>query len=98
MTMAGPTIRLVVHGRVQGVGFRAWTVDTARRLGLCGWVRNRRDGTVEILAAGVPAGVAALERACRHGPPPADVTAVVRTEAPEPPPACEGGFHQAPTV
>ena len=44
--------RILVHGRVQGVWFRGWTVDVARALGLDGWVRNRRDGSVEILASG----------------------------------------------
>lgn len=44
--------RLTVRGRVQGVGFRAWTVREAKALGLDGWVRNRRDGTVEVLACG----------------------------------------------
>ena len=46
------TRRLAVHGRVQGVFYRGWTVDAAPALGLDGWVRNRRDGSVEILAAG----------------------------------------------
>ncbi len=41
-----------MHGRVQGVGFRATTFDEARRLGLAGWARNRVDGTVEVLAEG----------------------------------------------
>ena len=45
-------LRLVVTGRVQGVGFRYAAVDEARRLALLGWVRNRRDGAVEILAEG----------------------------------------------
>jgi acylphosphatase len=41
-----------VHGRVQGVGYRATTMDEARRLNLAGWVRNRIDGSVEVLAEG----------------------------------------------
>ena len=50
-----PTIRrVVVRGRVQGVGYRAWTEDTAILNGLDGWVRNRRDGTVEAVFAGPP--------------------------------------------
>lgn len=60
--------RLVIHGRVQGVGFRHWTVRTARRLGVSGWVRNRGDGTVEALVYGDPAAVGELVRACRRGP------------------------------
>ena len=47
-------VRVVVKGRVQGVFFRDWTVETARSLGLAGWVRNRRDGTVEVLLSGDP--------------------------------------------
>lgn len=43
---------LVIHGQVQGVYYRGWTVETARALGLLGWVRNRRDGTVEALLQG----------------------------------------------
>jgi acylphosphatase len=45
-------LHAVVRGRVQGVGYRATTLDEARRLGLAGWVRNRRDGSVETLAEG----------------------------------------------
>lgn len=45
-------LRAVVHGMVQGVWFRGWTCDAARELGLSGWVRNRRDGAVELAARG----------------------------------------------
>jgi acylphosphatase len=44
-----------IHGKVQGVFFRDWTVDAARAIGINGWVRNRRDGSVEVLAVGDPA-------------------------------------------
>jgi acylphosphatase len=64
---------VVVHGRVQGVGFRAWTETTALRLGLEGWVRNRRDGTVEALLVGTPDSVAGMLALCRRGPPGARV-------------------------
>ena len=60
--------RVVVHGRVQGVGFRAFVEDTAERLGLEGWVRNRRDGTVETVFAGPEQAVTAALEACRTGP------------------------------
>ena len=60
--------RVVVRGRVQGVGFRAFVEDTAERLGLEGWVRNRRDGTVEAVFAGPKQAVTAALEACRAGP------------------------------
>jgi acylphosphatase len=69
-------VRLTIRGRVQGVGFRAWTVATARGLDLSGWVRNRRDGSVEMLAVGTAANVDALVAACHTGPPAARVTDV----------------------
>ena len=46
------TVRVRISGRVQGVWYRGWTVDEARRLGLSGWVRNRRDGSVEAVFSG----------------------------------------------
>ena len=61
-------LRLVIHGRVQGVGFRVFVVRQATRLGVRGWVRNRRDGTVETLLIGEPEALAAAETACRRGP------------------------------
>lgn len=63
------TRRLSVTGRVQGVAYRAWTIRTATDLGLAGWVRNRRDGSVEIAARGDPASLDALAERCRRGPP-----------------------------
>lgn len=75
--MSGLTIRrVVVRGRVQGVGYRAWTEDTALLNGLDGWVRNRRDGTVEALFAGAPEAVEGMIAACRRGPESARVDAV----------------------
>jgi acylphosphatase len=69
-------VRAIVSGRVQGVAFRAFTVDEARRHGLTGWVRNCPDGTVELEAQGEDAGVSALLAWCAHGPPAARVTGV----------------------
>lgn len=68
--------RVVVHGRVQGVGFRASLAARARDADVAGWVRNRPDGTVEALLSGGEDAVAAVLDWARHGPPGADVTAV----------------------
>ena len=73
--------RLVVLGRVQGVGFRWWAVETAERLSLRGWVRNRRDGSVEIHAIGAADAVDEFARACESGPTAARVTSVERFPA-----------------
>lgn len=69
-------VRLIVHGRVQGVGFRAFVADEAERLGLRGWVRNRADGTVEALIGGGPDVVEAMIATCRQGPRLAEVTRI----------------------
>ncbi|MBB5193454.1 acylphosphatase [Silvimonas terrae] len=66
--------RLLVHGRVQGVGFRFTTCIEAKRLGVSGWVRNRHDGTVEIHAEGAQEAVDELTEWASHGPPNAHVT------------------------
>jgi acylphosphatase len=68
--------RLVISGRVQGVGFREATVDAAREAGVAGWVRNRTDGTVEVLAQGSSDAVDRLVAWCRRGPPLARVAGV----------------------
>ncbi|KAL5225770.1 hypothetical protein ABZP36_012409 [Zizania latifolia] len=85
----GPkAVRVVVKGRVQGVGFRGWTAETAESLDLAGWVRNRRDGTVEALLSGDPAKVD--EMVSRHipvGPPASAVTAVVTSPVDPVPPS-----------
>ncbi len=88
-------IRLIIRGRVQGVGYRWWAVREAERLGLDGWVRNRRDGSVELVAAGGPEELAALEGACRRGPPAAAVESVQREPADV---EVASGFQQRPTV
>ncbi len=76
--------RVIVHGRVQGVVFRGTTQEQAERAGVDGWVRNRRDGSVEAVFEGAPAAVAALVQFCQHGPSWAAVARVeVLEEAPE---------------
>lgn len=60
--------RIIVRGRVQGVGFRDFVARTAARHNLDGWVRNRRDGTVEALFSGATEDVASAVAACRRGP------------------------------
>jgi len=74
-------IHIVVTGRVQGVGFRYATVDAATRIGVRGWVRNTREGKVEIVAEGSRAAVGKLVDWCHHGPALARVTAVDWSEA-----------------
>jgi acylphosphatase len=69
-----PVVRhVLVRGRVQGVGYRAWTELAARERKLGGWVRNRRDGTVEAVFVGERVVVEAMLDACRRGPPAARV-------------------------
>lgn len=87
-----PALRLeaTVTGRVQGVGFRWFARDRAIALGVTGWVRNRADGSLEILAEGPEEALAAFEDALRMGPPGALVRSVqaMRSAAP----AVEAGF------
>ncbi len=75
--------RVFVRGRVQGVGYRDWTRHVARDRSLEGWVRNRKDGSVEALFAGVEEAVADMIAACRKGPPSALVEAIEQHEATE---------------
>ena len=89
------SLRLEISGRVQGVGFRYSMRDEATRRGVRGWVRNRRDGSVEALAQGEPAAVEALVDWARRGPPGARVTEVRASAAEE---AALDGFELRPTV
>ena len=92
------TRHLQIYGRVQGVGFR-WSLHTeAKALGLTGWVRNRRDGSVEALLIGAPEAVATLTAWAYHGPSTARVERVLSDDEPN---AAKGeiptGFMQRPT-
>jgi acylphosphatase len=93
--MAATALRLVISGRVQGVGFRAWTSREARRRGLRGWVRNRSNGEVEVLVIGEAEAVDAMAEACARGPISAEVRGVSRHPA-----ADDGspGFSERATV
>jgi acylphosphatase len=71
---------VVIRGRVQGVGFRAWTEITAMERGIEGWVRNRRDGSVEALFSGSQQAVLAMIELCRDGPPGARIDAIDQRE------------------
>ena len=70
------TVHARIEGRVQGVGYRAWVESTAREMGLTGWVRNRRDSSVEMVLQGPPEPVDDILRRCEHGPPDAHVSKV----------------------
>ena len=72
---------VMIRGRVQRVGYRAWTEYAALERGLEGWVRNRRDGAVEAVFAGSAAAVEDMIAACREGPPGARVDAIDRRQA-----------------
>ena len=74
--MTNIRVRLVIEGRVQGVWFRDSTRRQALALGVSGWVRNRRDGSVEVLAEGPEGPVTQLIAWCQHGPSGARVTQV----------------------
>ncbi|WP_022673754.1 acylphosphatase [Novosphingopyxis baekryungensis] len=74
--------RLTVHGRVQGVWYRNWTVNAAQDLGLTGWVRNCDDGTVEIHAEGEEEALDRLTVLAQDGPPAADVIKIDRSVVP----------------
>jgi acylphosphatase len=89
------TVRVRIEGRVQGVGFRYWTEDAAAELRLSGWVRNRRDGSVEALFAGPPEDVATMLERCRQGPRAAEVMSVTLLEEGG---AAPVGFRMLPTT
>lgn len=76
MAEAKRQLHAIVHGRVQGVNFRYYTLQTANQLGLTGWVRNLPDRTVEVVAEGTPAALERLLAFLHAGPPSAHVTRV----------------------
>ena len=93
--MSEVTRKLRIHGEVQGVFYRAWSVETARSLGLCGWVRNRRDGSVEMVVRGEDETVRQFVERCREGPPAARVDRIDIEDATEEVPA---GFEKRPSA
>jgi acylphosphatase len=77
MSKARAILHVTIQGRVQGVGYRAWVEYQAKASKLEGWVRNRKDGSVEALFAGPPKAAAEMVALCRHGPPSSRVSAVL---------------------
>jgi acylphosphatase len=78
-------VRLRLSGRVQGVGFRFFTLRLGRRRGLRGWVRNAPDGSVEIEVTGAAEELRAFKEELRQGPSAARVDRIAEEELPEPP-------------
>ncbi|HLN46943.1 MAG TPA: acylphosphatase [Magnetospirillaceae bacterium] len=76
-----PRIHLRIRGRVQGVFYRASAVEQARDLGLTGWIRNRHDGSIEVIAEGSSDSLSVFRSWCQHGPPGANVREVDETKA-----------------
>ena len=77
-----PTVRFLVRGIVQGVGYRWFVLREAQQLELQGWVRNLPDGSVEVVAAGSEEALARFERTLGRGPRLAQVARVEKTEVP----------------
>jgi acylphosphatase len=93
--MAMTMQRVVVQGRVQGVGFRAWVSSNARKRGLKGWVRNLSNGAVEAVFAGEPDLVEQMVKDCWDGPLVSRVLSVIAEPCQE---AVGDYFEQKPTV
>ncbi len=93
---AATTVHVTISGRVQGVGSRAWLHAHASALGLAGWVRNRRDGTVEAVIHGPSETVARLLEDCRNGPRAARVEGIEHRAATDEP--VSGDFEVRPTL
>jgi acylphosphatase len=88
-------VRVTIEGRVQGVWYRGWTEDQATEFGLRGWVRNRRDGSVEAVFAGPEEAVRLMIERCREGPHAARVTGIEQRPETEP---VGPGFRQLPSA
>jgi len=90
------TFHLRIFGRVQGVGYRAWTAQKAKKLGLTGWVGNLTDGSVACVVQGPKEAIEFLVAACHAGPPLARVTEVDSREVSEA--EAFASFQQRPTA
>jgi acylphosphatase len=95
---ASKTVHVLIQGRVQGVGFRAWTHHQAELHGLKGWVRNRRDGAVEAVFSGPEDLVEVVLKACRQGPRGAVVERVEQLDSDESSVDPSGRFEVRETV
>lgn len=89
------SVRVIIHGQVQGVGYRWFARDMAEANAVSGWVRNRRDGTVEVELHGNDTAVAVVLTVLRDGPPHSRVDDLTVTEIPE---SVGVGFDIRPTV
>jgi acylphosphatase len=92
------TVHVLIHGRVQGVGFRAWVHHQAQLHGLKGWVRNRRDGVVEALFSGPDDLVEVMLKACGQGPRGALVERIEQLDSGENDVSRSGSFEVRETV
>lgn len=88
-------VKVIVSGKVQGVGFRSFLSTLAEKIGVNGWVRNRTNGTVEAMFQGEEAFVDAMLRKCKEGPPRARI---LRMDVEEAKDIVDKGFKQLPTV
>lgn len=88
-------VKALIEGRVQGVWYRGWTLETARRLGLSGWVQNRHDGSVQAVFSGPAETVDEMLKLCEEGPPSAYVSSVEHIPHNGP---IEEGFRIRPSV